>query len=219
MAVDTPATIAVIGAGPIGLEAALYARFLGYDVRVYERARVVERLRAAAAGEPALSWHSYTSPLGVAALAAQNPAWAPPTADAMLSPAELTEAYFLPLAASDLLVDHLLLGLEVLSLERDATGDSEPLAEDEILGFRLRVRVSDAERVDTADVVIDASGAAARSFGLAPAEPDFYVLGAKCAAEPNAFRYVDGLVQIRDLFKIVADRTALDLYASMRGNV
>ncbi|MEC9117285.1 MAG: FAD-dependent oxidoreductase, partial [Planctomycetota bacterium] len=34
MAIDTPATIAILGAGPIGLEAALYARFLGYEVTV-----------------------------------------------------------------------------------------------------------------------------------------------------------------------------------------
>ena len=34
MAIDTPARLAILGAGPIGLEAALYARFLGYDVDV-----------------------------------------------------------------------------------------------------------------------------------------------------------------------------------------
>ena len=43
MAIDTPARIAVLGAGPIGLEAALYARFLGYDVDVYERGKVADR--------------------------------------------------------------------------------------------------------------------------------------------------------------------------------
>ncbi len=36
MAVDTPAVIAIIGAGPIGLEAALYGRYLGYDVRLFD---------------------------------------------------------------------------------------------------------------------------------------------------------------------------------------
>ena len=45
MMVDTPATIAVLGAGPIGLEAALYGRFLGYAVNVYERGRVGDNLR------------------------------------------------------------------------------------------------------------------------------------------------------------------------------
>ena len=37
MAVDTPAKIAILGAGPIGLEAALYDRYLGYEVDVFER--------------------------------------------------------------------------------------------------------------------------------------------------------------------------------------
>jgi len=32
--------LAVLGAGPIGLEMALYARRLGYPVTVYERGRV-----------------------------------------------------------------------------------------------------------------------------------------------------------------------------------
>ncbi|HKD37575.1 MAG TPA: FAD-dependent oxidoreductase, partial [Pirellulales bacterium] len=44
MAVESPARIAVLGAGPIGLEAALYARYLGYEVDVYERGRVAEHL-------------------------------------------------------------------------------------------------------------------------------------------------------------------------------
>lgn len=38
MTLDPPGRIAVIGAGVLGLEAALYGRFLGYDVVVWERA-------------------------------------------------------------------------------------------------------------------------------------------------------------------------------------
>ena len=44
MAIDTPARIAILGAGPIGLEAALYARYLGYDVDLYERGKACEAL-------------------------------------------------------------------------------------------------------------------------------------------------------------------------------
>ena len=36
--------IAIIGAGPIGLEAAAYARRLGHEVTVYERGRVGENV-------------------------------------------------------------------------------------------------------------------------------------------------------------------------------
>src|SRR6266516_3622055 len=45
MAIDTPARLAILGAGPIGLEAALYARFLGYEVVVYERGDIAASVR------------------------------------------------------------------------------------------------------------------------------------------------------------------------------
>ena len=45
MSVETPAKLAILGAGPIGLEAALYARFLGYEVEVFDRGAVAEHVR------------------------------------------------------------------------------------------------------------------------------------------------------------------------------
>ena len=40
MAIDTPAHIIIIGAGPIGLETELYARYLGYQVTLIEKDEV-----------------------------------------------------------------------------------------------------------------------------------------------------------------------------------
>src|SRR6056297_2973645 len=40
MTLDPPGKIIVVGAGPVGLEAALYGRFLGYDVRIIEAVAV-----------------------------------------------------------------------------------------------------------------------------------------------------------------------------------
>ena len=37
---DPPGSIAVVGAGALGIEAALYGRFLGYDVTLIEAAAV-----------------------------------------------------------------------------------------------------------------------------------------------------------------------------------
>ena len=42
----TPRKIAIIGGGPIGLEAALYARTLGHEVVVYERGDTAESVKS-----------------------------------------------------------------------------------------------------------------------------------------------------------------------------
>jgi 2-polyprenyl-6-methoxyphenol hydroxylase-like FAD-dependent oxidoreductase len=89
MAIETPARIAVIGAGPIGLEAALYARYLGYDVDVYERGRVAENLLQWGHVRMFSPFGQNRSPLGLAALKAQDPAWQPPGDDELLSGREL----------------------------------------------------------------------------------------------------------------------------------
>src|SRR5690349_7681471 len=104
MAVDTPARIAILGAGPVGLEAALYARFLGYDVDLYERGRVAEHLQQWGHVCLFTPWSANVSPLGVQALAAQDPNWRPAADDALLTGRELVERYYLPLAQSDLIV-------------------------------------------------------------------------------------------------------------------
>ncbi len=240
MAVDTPASIAIVGAGPVGLEAALYARYLGYDVLVYDRSLAV--VSAMRNSDAALSWRASISPLGIAAIAAQNPGWQPPDPAAVLPARAVADAYFTPLARTDLLADCLKLGHEVLAIERDIEPGEEPAAEDELTGFRLRVRSAEGEKIDKVDIVFDASGRRQTgedplSFGelriaqvashqefastapqrLITAEPDFYILGAKSAPAGHDFQLVEGLAQIRDLFTIIADRANLDLYAMVHG--
>lgn len=161
MAVDTPARIAVLGAGPIGLEAALYARFLGYDVDIYERGQAAENLLRWGHVRLFTPWKMNVSPLGVEALAAQDETWRPREDEAMLSGRELAEAYFLPLAHSDLLVDNLHLGAEVLALGREGLLKTDVVEEDVRINAPFRILVRDAagvERLATADVVIDATG-------------------------------------------------------------
>jgi NADPH-dependent 2,4-dienoyl-CoA reductase/sulfur reductase-like enzyme len=85
MSLDTPARIAILGAGPTGLEAALYARFLGYDVDVYERSRVAENLLRLGPQPLWVPWRLVPSPLAVAALEAQDASWRIPAADEMLT--------------------------------------------------------------------------------------------------------------------------------------
>ena len=70
--IDTPATIAIIGAGPGGIEAALYARFLGYSVELYDQHRVCDSLRRWGQRPMSGTWCDLTSPLGLAALQAHG---------------------------------------------------------------------------------------------------------------------------------------------------
>jgi thioredoxin reductase len=168
MAVDTPAKIAILGAGPIGLEAALYARFLGYEVAIYERGRAVENVRQMAHVKWFTPFGENVSPLGRAALEAQGEHGPLPAIDALLTAGELMAAYWAPLAQSDLLIDGLREHTEVLAVGRGELLKGE-LAGDEArreFPFRLLLRGPDhREWVEEADVVIDATGVQPNAWG------------------------------------------------------
>jgi thioredoxin reductase len=162
MADDSLPRIAILGAGPIGLEAALYARYLGYQVELIER--------GASPAANVLQWGHVrlftpfgmnASPLGVAALQAQDPSWQPPAAEDMLSGAEYLERYLKRLAESDLVAGPLQCETEVVAAGRkdwlkcEGVGDADRGASP----FVLLLRTSDGqERVTEADVVIDCTG-------------------------------------------------------------
>lgn len=160
MAIDTPATIGILGAGPVGLEAALYARFLGFDVLVFERGEVADHVRQWGHVRMFSPFAMNRSPLGLAAIAAQDESYRAPADDALLTGAEWREQYLLPLAGTDLLADPLRLGATVDFIGRteflkgDAIGD-ERRGEDE---FRIVYRDDQGEHEATVDAVIDTSG-------------------------------------------------------------
>ncbi|MEK6247037.1 MAG: NAD(P)/FAD-dependent oxidoreductase, partial [Planctomycetales bacterium] len=154
--------IAVLGAGPIGLEAALYGRFLGYDVQVYEQGRVAGNV---------LSWGHVRmfspfalnrSPLGLAALAAQDPSWCPPEDEALLTGNLFANQYLIPLSQTDLLADHIHTRTTVVAIGRSSATKMAPVIDREqraIDPFLLLVRDGDGvESYTEADIVIDASG-------------------------------------------------------------
>ncbi|MGI9430480.1 MAG: NAD-binding protein [Bythopirellula sp.] len=158
---DSP-RIAILGAGPIGLEAALYARYLGYQVQLFERGQ--------AAAANVLCWGHVSlftpfgmnaSPLGIAAVEAQDPSWHSPAAQERLTATEMAHRYWLPLANSDLVAGVLRCETEVLAigrqgwLKRDGVGDANRGA----APFSLLLRHADGtEDVALAEVVIDCTG-------------------------------------------------------------
>ncbi len=76
MTLDPPGRIAVIGAGPLGIEAALYGRYLGYDVQVFEQGDIAAALRSQQGPIPMLPDRTMTT-LAVGALQAIQPAGDP----------------------------------------------------------------------------------------------------------------------------------------------
>jgi threonine dehydrogenase-like Zn-dependent dehydrogenase len=211
---DPQPRIAILGAGPIGLEAALYARYLGYPVELIERFdRPGNHLIPA---DRALPFKQLASTLGVAALRAQNPDWLPPDGDEQLTPTKWREAYLMPLSESDLIADVLKLSTEVTAIRRN----------EEDTAFQIECRnASGGESVVEAEIVIDCTGrtsdrhwfaeeAADPVLGFLNPDADVYVLGGKSCPD-TSFSFAQGLAQIRDLFAILGEREDLDLYATM----
>ncbi len=160
MAVDAPARIAILGAGPIGLEAALYARFLGYEVMLFERGRVAEHLRRFAHVRWFSPFRLNSSPLGISALRAQDPSWECPGEEDILTAGGLVERYFEPLSETDLLAECLHLQTEVLAVGRAG------LLKGNLIGqaaraewpFRLLTRNDQGEHEFEAEIVLDTTG-------------------------------------------------------------
>lgn len=171
MAVDTPARIAVLGAGPIGVEVALYARFLGYDVVWWEREQVGTRLLSWGHASSLSPFGQLSSPLGLAALRAQDEAYVPPPLDLCLTGRQWLENYVLPLSQTDLLVDHLRLSTTVLAVGKERllrvdSGTDDERGEE---GFRILVQQSDGTQdCELADVVIDCTGLWGPPCGCGP---------------------------------------------------
>ncbi len=211
MAIDTPAKLAILGAGPIGLEAALYARFLGYDVVIYERGDVAQSVRQWGYEHMDTPFVQNRTTLGIAAIQAQDESYRTPADDELLTGQQWLERYLLPLSQTDLLADHLRLNTTVIVVEKE---------QQELDEWSFRLLSSDAlgqEQTDTFHAVLDCTGDSENANLLEPgviSQPNFHILGEKNHAPPSPFRLTDGHDQIRRLFAILGDRATLDLYSS-----
>jgi hypothetical protein len=178
MAIEPPARFAVIGAGPIGLEAALYARYLGFEVAIYEQGEICEHVRRWSHVELVTPFRENSTPLGRQALRAQTDGSIDlPAPDAILTAQEWLDRYLLPLADTDLLVDSFRLQTRVTDVSRltyiktDVEGPDVDGEDEERRDEPLRVMSVDAEgkeAVDYFDAVIDASGVLSQPLGIGP---------------------------------------------------
>lgn len=143
--------IAIIGAGPVGLEAAAAALTHGHTATVYEAGEVGAGVRRWAHVPMFTPWSMATTATGRdrAGLKGVSP-------DVCPTGGELVERYLLPLAATlDVRPHHRVLQVGRHRLRKgDALGAARRTEE----RFRLLLRSPEGERVDTADAVFDCSG-------------------------------------------------------------
>jgi thioredoxin reductase len=153
--------LAILGAGPIGLEAALHARQLKMPVTVYERGRVGEHLQRWGHVRLFSPFSMNSTPQGRAAIRAENPRHEFPADGDCISGRQLVSVYLEPLARTAELRDCLRTENQVLAIGRrgflkeelpgDAKRGQQP--------FRLLVRdAKQKERVEEADIVLDCTG-------------------------------------------------------------
>ncbi len=166
---DTPATIAIVGGGVAGIEAALYARFLGYYVMLYSRRRAGDSLIGWGDAQLDVPSEQLTSSLGLAALEAQGTPFH--RSEKSISYREFVQQYLIPLAKSDLLVDGLQINSPVQSISRIGCSpgtaiDIESRAEQE---FRLFASATSSrgDFSQQCDIVLDCSGERLQVPGLA----------------------------------------------------
>ncbi len=171
MAVDTPAKITILGAGPVGLEAALYARYLGYEVDLLEREDVGANIAAWGSVQMFSPFSMNHSTLGLGAIYAQDESYQPPADDELLTGAEYCERYLQPLAATDLLRKSIKRYTTVVSVSRfDFLKSENPGCESRTESkFHIVSRDNEGnERASAADVVIDTTGVFGNPAWLGP---------------------------------------------------
>jgi thioredoxin reductase len=152
--------IAVLGGGPIGLEAALYGRVLDLPVTLYERGRIGEHVQRWGHVRLFSPFGMNATPLGKAAILADASDHQLPSDSECVTGKEYVASYLEPLAKTSRLKDVVHIECEVLYLGRYGLlkGDDHAESRRGHLPFRLLVREKNRERIDMADIVLDCTG-------------------------------------------------------------
>ncbi len=153
-----PLRIAVLGAGPIGIEAAIYGATLGHDVVVIEQGTVGQAMAMWNQVTLFSPWRMNITPLGARLLHEMGRSIK--DLDRCPTGAEMVTEYLLPLSHSPLLKGRLRLGHKVVAVGRHGLlkGDLVDRPERAAHHFRLLLEDSSGEQLESADVVLDCTG-------------------------------------------------------------
>ena len=214
---DPPGTIAVVGAGPLGIEAALYGRFLGYDVTLVEAHEVGHALQDKAVSPLPILPDRCLSPLAMAALTAQDDESAGRTLPLLVS--QWIQEALIPLTETDLLRGRLRVPWTVteivtvpIELEEDEEDDGSIPPD-----FRLTLIGTDGqtESLDTEAVIVAVGEQLSIELGFSLPTPYFFRIGAAVSRDWEESLWA-GYREIVDIYAQLAGRDSLDLYRPKR---
>ncbi len=160
--------IAILGAGPVGLEAGLYARQLKLPFTIFEQGRIGEHVWRWGHVKLFSPFGMNTTPLGRKAINSTKLDHPFPADDACTTGREHIERYLAPLA--EFMRDRIKTENRVLSIGRagfykqDAPGDASRGKRP----FLLLVRERNQDRYEEADVVLDCTGSYSHHRWLGP---------------------------------------------------
>jgi thioredoxin reductase len=161
--------IAVLGAGPIGLEAAAQAAQLGLSVTVYDRGDVAEAVGQWGHVRMFTPFGMNCTPLGLDLIRKEHPQHQLPGPNDLLTGNEYRDAYLVPLTLTSKLGDAVKTRTFVVTIGRagilktDRPDDPKRAA----APFRLLLRDDKgAERFEEADIVLDCTGTYGRHAWL-----------------------------------------------------
>jgi thioredoxin reductase len=164
MAKTDATRLAILGAGPIGLEAALYAHHLQLPFTVYERGRVAEHLHRWGHVKLFSPFGMNATSLGLSAIRQANPKHEFPSENNCVTGREHVESYLDPLAKTGPLREHIRQDTQVLYVSRQGYLKSDMLGDSKVAPrsrqpFRILLRSNKTqERVEEADIILDCTG-------------------------------------------------------------
>jgi thioredoxin reductase len=153
--------IAVLGAGPVGLEAALQTAHLGYPVTLYERGDVGEFVAQWGHVRLFTPFGMNSTPLGLEVIRKEHPGHQLPGPNDLITGHEYRDAYLVPLTVTAKLADAVLTKTHVVTVGRAGVLKTEPANDPQRAAAPFRLLLRDdkgAERFAEADVVLDCTG-------------------------------------------------------------
>ncbi len=212
MTLDPPGTIAVVGAGVLGIEAALYGRFLGYNVTLLEGHAVGHSMRDCQDDPLPMLPDRCLSPLAISALATQseNSQQVLP-----MTYGQWIDDALVPLVHSDLLAGRLQVPAQVTNITTVPVQPEQPDEDIADIPADFRLKIAGGDTIDAEAVVLAIGTSPSMDVDFPLPAPYFFRIGERRSEDLERDLHA-GLRQIVDLYAGLAGRSDLDLYRPKR---